>query len=278
MSGRTVIRSGAILGTVLFFLFMYLTFEVIEGAAEMFTNISDNIRYERAVRLILHEEYEEGKNVLGKISKYDYKDRPDFRELCDFAFAVKNEREFSTYILDLKKFKHCTSEQRTAVAKLKYKLKEEYEPIRKRIEEEKEAEKAREAEEQKKAEAHMRSTLKGKVPYVGMSENSICSTSLGSYSSKRTGQYYSVGKNYSYNVYNFSDGKRTIFSARCENGVVTAVNDYRGNTNISVPKFDNSDRYDASSYRNAEDFYDDNYYAFHDYYQAEKYWREHQVS
>jgi len=132
-------------------------------------------------------------------------------------------------------------------------------------------------EEEKKAEARLRSSLKGKVPCVGMSEKNISSTSLGSYSSKSTGQYYSVGKNYSYNTYNFSDGKRIIFSARCENGVVTEVSDYRGNANIIVPKYDDSDRYDASSYRNAEDFYDDNYYAFHDYYQAEKYWREHRA-
>jgi len=272
-----IVKSGVIIGTVLLLLFTYLTIEAVEGAGELYTSIVDSIRYDRAVAFILNEEYIKGSELLDKIRTPDYKDRYDFEELCDFANSVKNEKEFSTYILDMKDFGFCSPEQKVAVYKLKDKLKKEYEPIRERIEEEKAAEKAREAEEEKKAEARLRSSLKGKVPCVGMSEKNISSTSLGSYSSKSTGQYYSVGKNYSYNTYNFSDGKRIIFSARCENGVVTEVSDYRGNANIIVPKYDDSDRYDASSYRNAEDFYDDNYYAFHDYYQAEKYWREHRA-
>lgn len=44
-----------------------------------------------------------------------------------------------------------------------------------------------------------------------------------------------------------------------------------------VPKYkeDKSDPYNAKDYRNEEDFYDDHYDDFFDYYDAEKYYREH---
>ena len=36
-----------------------------------------------------------------------------------------------------------------------------------------------------------------------------------------------------------------------------------------------SDKYNALSYRDEEDFYEDHYDDFFDYYDAEDYWREH---
>ncbi len=119
------------------------------------------------------------------------------------------------------------------------------------------------------------------VPYVGMSESRIGDTGLGKPSGDvRHNTEVTWNETYIANLYDFyKDGER-IFTARCVDGKVTEVWDWREFPESDyVPDYsfadDSDDPYNASDYRNAEDFYDDNYYDFFDYYDAEKYYNEH---
>ena len=221
--------------------------------------------YSAAVDCVIARDYDEAINLLKKIEERTYKDKQALLSLCNLAKAVDENRESTMlYKVMSADYLNCSNEQHESILALRAELLADYEQIEKRVKAEKQAKEAAEA-----------ASLKSTVPYTGMREANISKTSLGRYSSKREDTYYSVGKNHPYTVYDFKDGNKTIFSVRCENGEVTDVWDYRNIKPVKPKKVSEEDRYNASDYRNAEDFYDDNYYAFHDYYQAEKYWREH---
>lgn len=118
------------------------------------------------------------------------------------------------------------------------------------------------------------------VPFVGMPESRIADTSLGApeekvYHNNETKN----GKVYSANIYDFSryDGK-CIFTARCIDGHVTEVWDYRSDP--KPPRADIStvvipDDKDVGDFSHPEDFYDWYYDDFYDYEEAEEYYYSH---
>ena len=75
-------------------------------------------------------------------------------------------------------------------------------------------------------------------------------------------------------------GGKVIYTVRCVDGDGRETWDDRDSPasfpsyHVSPPSDD--DPYDAASYSNEEDFYDDHYDDFFDYYDAEQYWRDHQ--
>ncbi len=118
------------------------------------------------------------------------------------------------------------------------------------------------------------------VPYVGMPEAEIANTSLGAPSDVGSNMKVTWNTKKMVTIYYFREDGNQIYCARCIDGRVVTVSDYRNEERSSyVPRKSTTkkeeDRYNASDYRNAEDFYDDNYYNFFDYYDAEKYYREH---
>ena len=120
------------------------------------------------------------------------------------------------------------------------------------------------------------------VPYIGMSESRIDSTALGT--AKRRGHINNEminGQVYPAYLYDFYRGNTLVFTARCVQGRVYNVWDYRNTTTTTqrhttkrhtTKKYDEYDVYD---YSNEEDFYYDHYDDFYDYYEAEDYYNEH---
>ena len=120
------------------------------------------------------------------------------------------------------------------------------------------------------------------IPYIGMSESRIDSTSLGT--AKRRGHTNNEminGQVYPAYLYDFYCGNTLVFTARCVQGRVYNVWDYRYSTTTTyryttkrhtTKKYDEYDVYD---YSNEEDFYYDHYDDFYDYYDAEDYYNEH---
>lgn len=121
---------------------------------------------------------------------------------------------------------------------------------------------------------------KANLPYVGMPESNISRTSLGSPRAEVRHNVEIKGSNrFITNIYDFVEAGKTIYSVRCINGYVTETWDYRNVPSYPsyyYPASSEDDPYDAASYSNEEDFYDDHYDEFSDYYDAEQYWRDHQ--
>lgn len=141
-----------------------------------------------------------------------------------------------------------------------------------------EQERLREEEFEKELER-----LRYTVPYVGMSEYYIAQTILGDDFEKNSSYERVNREQVKVTVYRFKRGTSTIFIAKCMKGSVTEVIDYRDSlkttksysSSWSSGKTNNNDRYAVNEYRNAEDFYDDNYDNFWSYEDAEDYFNEH---
>lgn len=120
------------------------------------------------------------------------------------------------------------------------------------------------------------------MPYVGMSESNINDTVLGTNYEIVHNYEYIKGKKIRANVYRFKKGNGIIFVARCLNGRVDSVSDYRADpwiirstTSSKSSNKKKSDPYDVYDYSDPEDFYYDNYDDFWDYEDAEDYYNEH---
>ena len=142
----------------------------------------------------------------------------------------------------------------------------------------------------KEEEETYREEVRTGIPFVGMYESDIHKTILGPASHSDQRNYEMIrGKRVAAYVYDWYKDGCIIFTARCYNGIVQQVWDYRTNprqrakrtTYSSTTKRSSSttkkpdDPLDAKSYNNPEDFYDDNYYDFFDYEEAEDYYYEH---
>lgn len=134
-------------------------------------------------------------------------------------------------------------------------------------------------------ETEQTSFYKPDRPYVGMSEALINSTELGAAEYNVRHNYECIsGNQYLANLYDFKQGGKVIFTARCVNGKVTEVWDRehettaacRPTTRTTRTTKKRKDPYNAKDYYDVEDFYDDHYDDFFDYYDAEDYWRDHQ--
>lgn len=124
-----------------------------------------------------------------------------------------------------------------------------------------------------------------KVPYVGMSEDDIHSTELGTCTdiihNSSTKIKDKDGHPRTQTVYRFHKNGQWIYSAICLDRKVIEVSDYRNDpkpNSSSVGSWkpqSESDRYDIDRYSNAEDFYDDNIADFFSYEDAETYFNDH---
>jgi hypothetical protein len=116
-----------------------------------------------------------------------------------------------------------------------------------------------------------------------MSETLISSTDLGKPDSEVRHNRASNGQ--MANLYDYKENGWTIFTARCVQGKVTEVWDYRGTVDTSKPhsstksstssKSSSSSQYYTYDYDEVDDFYYDYYDDFYDYEDAEEYFYEH---
>lgn len=225
--------------------------------------------YEAALNLIEDERYKDACDKLENILEEDYKDTEALIAYCEANIAYENGNIRSAYWDSYSlHFGYQTSEQKKRIDEFIQKVELEYDEY---LEQER-------IEEQKAYEKKITSG----VPFVGMSEKDINRTSLGKPSSEiRHNKECINGEQYIANLYDFYNGSDKVFIARCVQGKVTDVWDYRDNpisqstkpyTSNSTKK--ESDPYDASDYSDPEDFYYDYYDDFWDYEEAEDYWNE----
>ena len=138
-------------------------------------------------------------------------------------------------------------------------------------------------EQARKREIEEDKKIRSSVPFVGMSESRINDTILGTNYEIVHNSEYIKGEKVRANIYRFKKGNGIIFVARCLQGKVVKVIDYRDDPWV-IPsssstsyksKSDDDDPYNVNDYSSEEDFYDDHYDDFWDYEDAEDYYREH---
>ena len=118
-------------------------------------------------------------------------------------------------------------------------------------------------------------------PFVGMYVRDIDNTPLGDGKISDHERRYVDGKLVDVYIYDYYDEDgEVIYSARTVDGEVTEVwpGGYDPPITFSSPRRDyeeEEDPYNAPSYANEEDFYDDHYDDFFDYEEAADYYREH---
>lgn len=221
------------------------------------------------MNLIANENYKVACYKLESIKEENYKDTKALIAYCNAIISYENGDIKSAYWnVDSLYFRYQTTEQNKKIDYFRQKVELEYDKYceQKRIEEQK---------------AYEKKITTG-VPFIGMSENDINRTSLGKPSSKiRHNMECISGKQYMANLYDFYNGSERVFTARCVQGKVTNVWDYRNNdisknTELYISNGTNKDLdpYDASNYSDSEDFYYDYYDDFWDYEEAEDYWYE----
>lgn len=259
-------------------LFLAILIPVLNKAIPYFRVV---IAYEKAEELIAQENYSEAQKVLVSCCDYTddyhirhYKDRIELIFLCQSHIAYEQgdiEKAYEEFNLsDFNIFmEYQTEEQSRAIIEYCNKLETAYRPIAE--------EKARQEEEKKLKK------IRSGVPYVGMLEIYISETSLGEPSPNViTGNLYDTGENYETRTYEYYEGERFIFSAKCARGVVISVWDRRDYPDPPQSTWEpetnsesDSDPYNASSYRNAERFYEANYGHFDSFEDAEYYYNRH---
>lgn len=242
--------------------------------------------YQKAEQLIAQEQYVEALEHLNRIRqkdyakdyKKDYKDTLNLIRLCDSHICYEQgEIEEAYDILGnlnfLKPMRYQTEEQEKAISAYRAELEAAYEPIYKEIEKKRREEYQREQEELLKR-------IRSDVPYVGMSEKYIDETILGKHAPKVRGNTAMVnGKRYSATIYDFVRKGKVVFSARCIQGKVTEIWDWRDDPSPgytgSYEFLEEDDPYHASDYRSVERFYEANYDNFFSFEDAESYYRRH---
>ena len=135
-------------------------------------------------------------------------------------------------------------------------------------------------EQARKREIEENERIRNSVPYVGMSESKINDTILGTNYEIVHNSEYIKGENIRANIYRFKRGNGIIFVARCLQGKVVKVIDYRDDpwvlpstsSSSAKKKSNDDDPYDVNEYSTPEDFYDEYYDDFWDYEEAEDYY------
>ncbi len=128
---------------------------------------------------------------------------------------------------------------------------------------------------------------KAEIPYKGMSEKQIAETELGKPTKSEFRKAIYWGGKEDYTAYTWSVNGRIYFTAEARKGIITYVWDNRESTQRlrkiqeareakqqKKEHRDEDDPYEASSFANAEDFYDEYRDDFFDYEDAEEYWDE----
>jgi len=226
--------------------------------------------YNKAVLLVDNGSFEEAKTAFEEIEEKNYHDTAAYISLCKAHIDFEKGRISSAYYdMNNVQFYYQTSEQIKSVSDFVSTLKTKYDEYLKE-------------KSESNAKAY-RDRITYGVPYVGMSESEIGNTSLGAPSSNvRHNSEMINGERCFANLYDFKQGNKTIFTARCIKGRVTEVWDNRSKSNTSsytsrksTKSKKTDDPYDVNDYSNEEDFYYDHYDDFFDYYDAEDYYNEH---
>ena len=230
--------------------------------------------YEAAVVLVDEEYYQEAYEKLHSIQDERYRDTLGLISYCEANVAyINGDIQAAHDAMCFVNFKYQTTKQNEKIDAFKDKIEREFDEY---------------LEEQRLEErrAYLKKVSSG-VPFVGMYESDINSTILGKASSEIRHNYECInGKQYLANLYDFYNDSGKIFSARCVQGKVTEVWDYRDNpawkesksysssgSNNSDDK-EKEDPYGASDCSHPDDFYYDYYDDFYDYEEAEEYWYE----
>lgn len=145
-----------------------------------------------------------------------------------------------------------------------------------------------EEDRRREKEAYEKRVREG-IPFVGMSEKDISNTILGAPSPKiEHNSEWVKGVRESANLYRWIVDNKRIFSARCLDGKVVGVWDFRDNPWLeSTPRpasgkkkaaysaDEDDDDYGIRDYADPEDFYEDYYDEFDSYEEAEDYYYDH---
>lgn len=230
--------------------------------------------YREAENLIAQERYREAREILEKIVEEEYRDTLPLIKLCKSHEEYDSgDLEEAWSIICNEGFAYQSAEQIEAIHNYTGGLRQEYRAYIRKVQLE-------------KAQRY-RNKIKNGVPYVGMRETEIGNTSLGAPDPVVRHNYETKhGNTYEANLYDFKKYGSVIFVARCVDGEVTEVWDYRNSPRSSYtpPKKKTTskkesdardDPYDVYDYADPEDFYDDNYADFWEYEEAEEYWNEH---
>lgn len=255
-------------------LFLAILIPVLNKAIPYFRVV---IAYEKAEKLIAQENYSDAYQLLKSIY-YDnddyrlklYKDTHPLNDYCYSRLAYDRgdiEEAYKWFNISVFEFgmDYQTEEQGQAIVEYCNKLEAEYRPI---------------AEEKaKQEEAEKLEHLSHVYPYVGMEEKYIDKTCLGTPSSNvTTGTMQKYGSEWDTRTYYFYKENRCIYSVTCCFASVVSIKDKRNDPEPTAstwsPESD-SDPYNASSYRNAERFYEANYGHFDSFEDAEYYYNRH---
>ncbi len=239
--------------------------------------------YSSAIAAIENGKYTKAKNLAYQYSS-EYGDHSIYKLACVLEYDSKTdgfEKMDRLELYHLEYFKehlaYFTEQYSGYMSEYILDVKAREEEITRKCEEYWEGvEKAeREAEEERLKE------LKANPPYEGLSESDIDNTSWGKhiYAEKIVLYTYSEELKKHGVSCSAADGKIYTFSgsssryALCGGGRVlfTSLKKIRSNQYYARNKPSDNDKYSASDYSNAEDFYDDNYDYFWDYYEAEEY-------
>lgn len=258
---RTIIKAAAVTAICIIVFSAYAFFGVRHAMLVS--------AYEDAQAFIDAGQYGAAMLLLEDIEDKEYKDTLAFQKLCEtHAEYDKGNLSDAHYALDKAEkadFRYQSEESLERIRSFRKKLDEEYEQYTKK-------------KYQKEREAYSKRLANG-VPYVGMSESDIGKTSLGSPSSKVRHNYQvKDGNQYMADIYDFYNGRNVIFSARCVQGMVTEVWDWRDDPiepYVPDKKITYHSEPSVDEFSNPEDFYDFYYDDFADYYDAEDYYNEH---
>lgn len=191
-----------------------LSVNAYQYAEGFIANMKSAKAYSKAQELILEKSYDNALKTLNSIEYDNYKDSKSLVYYCNALNDYKKGDIGSAY----KKVKVIAIKDE----KINQTLNDEIEDFSLGI---------RDEYKDYKAEQNLiRETISKGVPYVGMSEEYIEKTALGSSSgSVKKGYAVINGKKCPVNNYYFKDGDETIYTVCCANGYVNEVWDCRNN-------------------------------------------------
>ncbi len=262
--------------------------------------------YQDVVQLVMDEKYDEAFRAFYPFCYENYKDAKNLKGFCQIAEAYRQGYPvlcYDSHYDFLFSFRFLSADEAETLDNRIEVMKSAYREREKAEKEMREKEAAKRREDQEKRAEEIEEYVKDSVPFEGMPESLIAKTSLGEpkkypFSGFVPGTERIIdGSQYRF----FRDGT-PIFEALCADGEVVKVWDQRSAFRTDEPKAPSReshtaagsdgrpllwdegddeevhayDEYHAAEYDNEEDFYEDHYYDFSDFYDAESYWRDHQ--
>ena len=218
--------------------------------------------YTAAEQLIAEEQYSQACSLLESILKNEHKDTEGLMCLCKAHVEYEaGHIDIAYNYLNQARFNYLSKEQQTAIDAFKKEVKVLKEQKDKKLEE--------------YNKQRFEERIKSGTPFVGMPESRIGDTALGKPSSKvRHNKQVKNGNQYTANLYDFYQNGQRIFVARCVQGEVIQIWDYRDKLiTENKPKNGTKKQYDftpnAEDYSDAEDLYYWYYDDFYDFEEAE---------